>query len=64
MAKSDAETGGVPAVGTASAGGVGVGVDRVTLYIHSQDSVTRTALKVSRGSNRSDHSCNSQAEAF
>ena len=36
MAKGEAETGAVPSVGTASAGGVGVGGDRVTLGIRSR----------------------------
>ena len=37
MATGDAETGAVPRVGTASAGGVGVGDDRVTLGILSRN---------------------------
>ena len=37
MAKGDAETGAFPRVGTASAGGVGVGNDRVTLGILSRN---------------------------
>ena len=36
MAKGDAETEAVPRVGTVSAGGVGVGDDRVTLGILSR----------------------------
>ena len=37
MSKGDAETGAAPTVGTASAGGAGVGVDRVTLGIPSRN---------------------------